>query len=285
MNTAVDTRSLTHTELEEALASVRIPAYPATVAEVMREAQKDEPQVKVLARIISSDVGMSALAVKLANSPMFGNGNPVKSVQQAVSRLGTRNILNVVIAVALRNTTTGLPTDLMERFWARTSTLALATGVLARRHIGISPDAAYTYALFHDAAIPVLMLNFPNYAEICGEAIHAPESLIPIEREHFNCDHAVVGWLLARSWGLPPLIASAIRYHHDPEVYILPEKELPSDALALIAVTVITEHAIADLTGTAAPVDNKAFEDAKMFLGSSDADIDEFREIIAAVLA
>jgi HD-like signal output (HDOD) protein len=71
MNTALAPRSLTHAELESALAAVRIPAYPAVVAEVMREAQKDDPQVKVLSRIIASDVGMSAMAVKLANSPML----------------------------------------------------------------------------------------------------------------------------------------------------------------------------------------------------------------------
>ena len=150
MNTALAPRSLTHAELESALAAVRIPAYPAVVAEVMREAQKDDPQVKVLSRIIASDVGMSAMAVKLANSPLLGGASPVKSVQQAVARLGTSNILNVVIAVALRNSTEGLPEDLMARFWARTSTLALATGVLARKHVGISPELAYTYALFHD---------------------------------------------------------------------------------------------------------------------------------------
>jgi HD-like signal output (HDOD) protein len=218
MNTALAPRSLTHAELESALAAVRIPAYPAVVAEVMREAQKDDPQVKVLSRIIASDVGMSAMAVKLANSPLLGGASPVKSVQQAVARLGTSNILNVVIAVALRNSTEGLPEDLMARFWARTSTLALATGVLARKHVGISPELAYTYALFHDAAIPVMMLNFPRYTDHCGHLLDDPEALSVLEREHFKCDHAVVGWLLARNWGLPDSIAAAIRYHHDPDL-------------------------------------------------------------------
>lgn len=284
MNTALAPRSLTHAELESALAAVRIPAYPAVVAEVMREAQKDDPQVKVLSRIIASDVGMSAMAVKLANSPLLGGASPVKSVQQAVARLGTSNILNVVIAVALRNSTEGLPEDLMARFWARTSTLALATGVLARKHVGISPELAYTYALFHDAAIPVMMLNFPRYIDHCGHLLDAPEALSVLELEQFKCNHAVVGWLLARNWGLPDSIAAAIRYHHDPDAYILPERELPSNALALIAVTVIAEHVIADCTGSAAEVGSRAFENAKIFLGTSDADIDEFRELVAAVM-
>jgi len=285
MNTALAPRPLSHTELEKALAAIRIPAYPAVVAEVMREAQKDDPQIKVLTRIIASDVGMSATAVKLANSPMLGGTNPVKSVQQAVARLGISNILNVVIAVALRNSTDGLPEEQMARFWARTSSLAMAAGVLARKHVGISPELAFTYALFHDAAIPVMMLNFPQYVEHCAHLLDDPESLCELEREHFKCDHAVVGWLLARNWGLPDSIAAAIRYHHDPDVYILPERELPSSALALIAITVIAEHVIAECTRSAAVVGDSAFENAKLFLGTSDTDIDDFHELVAAVLA
>lgn len=284
MNTATITRPITQAELEKTLGAIRIPACPAAVTDVMCELEKEEPQLKVLARIIASDVGMSAMAVKLANSPIFSAGSKVKSVQQAVNRLGTTNIRGVVVAVALRNASGDLPVEIMEKFWARASTLALATGVLARKHVGISPEAAYTYALFQDAAMPVMMLNFPEYAAIYAAAGGCADHLIEQEREHFHCDHAVVGWLLARNWGLPARITSAIRYHHDPELYILPEQELPSDALALIAVTLIAEHVIADFVEGATPVEGRAFENAKTFLGTTEGDLDEFRDVISHAL-
>ena len=285
MNTGTTPRQLTHEELNDTLAAVRIPPCPAIVTEVMREAQRDEPSIRVLTRILASDVGMSAMAIKLANSPMFGSGAKVKSIQQAVARLGISNILSVVIAVALRNTNSGLPAELMESFWSRAATLALAAGVLARKHVGISPESAYTYALFHDAAVPVLMINFPDYAALYASATDHGAPFVRLEQEHFRCDHAVTGWLIARSWGLPAKIAAAIRYHHDPELYILPEKELPSDALALIAVTIIAEHVVAEFTKDAEPVEGRPFEDAKAFLGTSEADLDEFRDIVATALS
>jgi HD-like signal output (HDOD) protein len=37
----------------------------------MKEAQKDEPDLKRLADVISGDPGMSAAALKLANSPLL----------------------------------------------------------------------------------------------------------------------------------------------------------------------------------------------------------------------
>lgn len=285
MNTDTLLQTPSQAELEGVLANIRIPACPATVNEVMFEAQREDPSIKVLARILSSDVGMSAMAVKLANSPIFGSAAPVRSVQQAVSRLGISNILNVVISVALRNASGNPPTPLMEKFWSRASTLALATGVLARKHVGISPESAYTYALFHDAAIPVMLANFPDYAAVYAASQDRAAALITQEQQRFKCDHAVVGWLLARNWGLPPTIAAAIRYHHDPEVYILPEKELPAGALALIAVTLIAEHVISDFVDDADIVSERALDNAKIFLGTTDAEIDDFRETIIAALA
>ena len=285
MNTDTLLQAPSHAELEEVLASIRIPACPAIVNEVMFEAQRDDPSIKVLTRILSSDVGMSAMAVKLANSPIFGSAAPVRSVQQAVSRLGISNILNVVISVALRNASGNPPTPLMEKFWSRASTLALSTGVLARKHVGISPESAYTYALFHDAAIPVMLANFPDYAAVYAASQDRAAALITQEQQRFKCDHAVVGWLLARNWGLPPTIAAAIRYHHDPDVYILPEKELPAGALALIAVTLIAEHVISDFVDDADIVSERALDNAKIFLGTTDAEIDDFRETIIAALA
>ena len=85
--------------------------------------------------------------------------------------------------------------------------------------------------------------------------------------------------------GRPPTIAAAIRYHHDPEVYILPEKELPAGALALIAVTLIAEHVISDFVDDADIVSERALDNAKIFLGTTDAEIDDFRETIIAALA
>lgn len=285
MTSATPASSPNSEQLAADLAAIRIPACPAVVTEVLKEARKDDPNFKVLARIISSDVGMSAMAVKLANSPIFGSAAPVKSVQQAISRLGSSNILNIIVAAALRSSVDGLPADFLEHFWDMAAARALCAGLLARKHVGIPPEDAYTYGLFQNAAVPVLMLHFPSYAERYASAGEHGDHLVALEREHFHSDHAVVGWLLARNWGLPAKIASAIQHHHNPERYILPEDELSSHALALIAVTQLAEFIIAELGGAAESVNQRAFDDARTFLGTTDHDLDEFREIVAAALA
>lgn len=280
MDTKTLLRPLCQEELEASLAAVRIPACPQIVTEAMREAQKDDPSIHLLTRILTSDVGLSAAALKLANSPMFGSGAKARSVQQAATRLGIGNILNVIVATALRNSITGLPTDLLHKFWSHASALAVASGVLARLHVGISAEKAYTLGLFQDAAIPVLMSTFPAYTALYAQAPGRGHGFMLDEQAHFCCDHAVVGWLIAKSWGLSSELAAAIRFHHDREAYNLPETELPADALALIAVTTLAEFLLAEFSDDGQAPDEEAVNDAIRHMGTSESDLDEYRDVL-----
>lgn len=246
---AASSFELSPQDLDKVFGTIDIPACPSLVMEVLAEAQKDDPDLNRLAKVISSDVGMAAIAVKLANSPLFRTGVPASNVSKALARLGTRNIVSVVVAVALRNSMSGMPTALVEKFWGRASAVATAAGLIARRQHGISPDSAYTYALFHDAAIPMMMRRFKNYAEVVETSRRRGQLLIDAESEFFPCTHPIVGSLLIRNWGLPRVLGLAIRFHHEEGLYDLPEETLPAAARSLIAITQIAEHLANEMAG------------------------------------
>ncbi len=273
---------LSHDELEAVLGSIEIPPCPAVVTEVMAEAQKDAPDMKVLSRIIASDVGMAAFAIKLANSPLFRRGEAANSVPQAVARLGTRNIVCIVVAVALRNALSGdLPADILELFWNQAGTTAMAAGITARKLRGIQPDTAYTYGLFHNAAVPVMMRRFKDYRALMDQAARDGLILAQEENRRYHCTHAVVGGLLARNWGLPATIANAIRHHHEPDLYGPARPYLDDASLALVAVTQVAEHLLADNQGQATPECEASFEPAVAYLGLSEDDIHDLQEAFA----
>ncbi len=273
-------------ELNKVMASVDIPACPATLTETMKEAQKDVPDIKLLGRLISNDPGMSATALKLANSPVFGGRVEITSVPRAVERLGTKNIVCVVVASALRNSITGLPAAWLEHFWRRNSTLATAAAMVARKQYTLSPDLAYTYTLFHDAAIPLIMKRFPEYSAMMKACHENGQMLADAEAKQFPCTHPVVGSLLVRNWGLPKMVGQAIRFHHDPEAYDLPESALPESALSLIAVTQVAEHLLNEIFNEAdIEVGEALFTRASEHLGLSQDDLDRLQEAIRETLA
>jgi HD-like signal output (HDOD) protein len=271
-------------DLQKIIATIDIPTCPGTVSNAMEEGQKDEPDLIRLAEIISSDAGMSASALKLANSPLFGTRNPVSTVRRAVERLGTKNVVCVVVASALRASVAGLPAAWIEQFWKRTTMLAMASSLIARRQYGISADAAYTYALFHDAAIPLLMRRFSNYGEVLEKSRREGIVLSVVEEQHFPCSHPVVGSLLVRNWGLPALLGQAIRFHHEKDVYDLPDRTLPGGALSLIAVAQVAEHLLNEILDEDSESGNDLFERALAFLGISGDDLDELRQRVAAAI-
>lgn len=268
--------------IERVLASIDIPPCPAIVVQVMDETQRDDPDINRLARIIANDVGMAASAIKLANSPLFSRGAPVGGVPQAVARLGLTNIGSIVVTAALRDSLKGLPEDVLERFWQRASTVALAAGMIARRLYGIAADQAHAYALFHDAAIPVLMRRFPGYVDVLAQAQAEGSMLCALEERHFGCSHDIVGALLARNWGLSPRIAQAIRFHHDAGAYELPEKVLAREALSLIAVTQVAEYLGAEILGEPDfEVGETLYARAVAHLGLSPAELSDLHEDLA----
>ena len=77
-------------------------------------------------------------------------------------------------------------------------------------------DELRVAVMLHDVGKLVLAHTSRDYWELRGPAVRAPERRIERERRELGVDHAVVGGVLARRWGLPDEIARAIeRHHHD----------------------------------------------------------------------
>ena len=69
-------------------------------------------------------------------------------------------------------------------------------------------------SVLHDIGRPVLVRVHPNYAERFDPHGATAEDRIVGERRELGIDHALVGGVLARRWGLHARIAEAIERHH-----------------------------------------------------------------------
>ena len=281
-----ETSALTPEELQKVLSSIDIPVCPAVVTQALAEALKDEPDLRILAKLVATDPSMSAAALKLANSALYRSGNPVTSVRHALDRLGTKSVVCIVVAVALRSSVEGLSPAWLNDFWQRATQVAVISALVARRQFGISQDAAYTFALFHNAAIPMMMKRFDNYGQVLETAKAEGRLLVDAEVDFFPCTHPIVGSLMIRNWGLPSTLGQAIRFHHEADAYELPDQTLPGSALSLIAVTHVAEHLIARIRQeNDYEVGADLFEKALSFIGVSDTELDDLQQRVEAALA
>ncbi|MBI3901796.1 MAG: HDOD domain-containing protein [Nitrosomonadales bacterium] len=204
--------------LESAIRDIGIPPCPTILEDIHTEMGKSEPDFKHLTRIISSDVGIAAGLITITNSPFFGLRNRVRSVNEALMMLGLDVASRAVAGLVLRRmfppTTLGL-----ERFWHASASIARLSGWLAQQAISgirVSPDDAYTFGLFRDCGIPLMLKRFSHYPEVMNMA--GQEKVLTftaVEDNLCTTNHALVGGLLAQGWWLPDETSLAIRHHHD----------------------------------------------------------------------
>ncbi|HEX5371155.1 MAG TPA: HDOD domain-containing protein [Aquabacterium sp.] len=261
--------------LRALIKDLRIPPRPTALVDMQAEIRREDPRMHVLAQIVASDVAMSATLLKVANSPWAGLSRQAETVQQAFMLLGLARCEHILTEIALRQV---LPTDgpALYRFWDVSSKRSHAMAVMAAR-VGVSSSQAQTFGLFADVGIPLLAHRFsaPSYIDTLATANADEESLFTdVERSRHPTDHAMVGAVLARSWGVSQTVTLAVRFHHDYSVF---EARMPDDVQILIALCLVIERVIQRYQGLNAHVEwTKGGEEAMRTLGLTCDDYDDW---------
>lgn len=225
--------------VEQLLKGITIPPRPTVLLEVDRELKRPEPDLKLVAGLVARDVGVSAAMLKTVNSPLFGLRSKVGNVLQAVQMLGARNSSNVITSLVLRNSMGG--TEHLERFWDSSERVASISVYICSLLPKAPRQEAYTFGIFHDCGIPVLMQRFDDYRETLKRASGDDRPLTEVEEERHGTSHATVGYLIARSWGLSDVICQSILRHHDLSV-IDSGADVSEVTRMLVAVNFLAEH-------------------------------------------
>ena len=239
--------------LRDELLSIGIPPRPAVLANIEAEMRSKAPNYVALEKIIRLDVGVSASLLKIANSAFFGFSGRIRSVQEALQILGLNTVASAIAALSLRKAFDHVPN--MERFWDSSACIAQISGWLATqlKHPDrrVKPEEAYTFGLFRDCGIPVLMANFSDYIDVLRLA-NAEEvrPFTAIEDDEMGVNHAMIGAKLAKEWRLPIEYGAAIDFHHDREALLgLSPHVTPDIARYFIALAQLAEFLYQRQTG------------------------------------
>jgi putative nucleotidyltransferase with HDIG domain len=79
-------------------------------------------------------------------------------------------------------------------------------------------DRLLVTALLHDIGKLVLMHAYPGYPKQVHGPARTPEERLHYERRELGVDHALVGGVLVRRWGLPRELARRVERHHADDV-------------------------------------------------------------------
>lgn len=236
-------QNINEAEVTKLLRGLEIPPCPAVLAALSQEMRRPDVNATRVSRLISQDVGLAAGVMKCANSPLFGAGRKVGSINEALGLLGFNNVLNLVVNELLRKSLSSGGQHAMDRFWDSATYCAGVTAHLAEKLPGTDRDTAYSFGLFHDCGIPILMRRFKDYKQTLQAANRSlDKTFTQVEDDLHGTNHAVIGYLMARNWGLSETLCSAILCHHDFSVF--EDGSLSDECCTLIGLEVIAERVV-----------------------------------------
>ncbi len=194
--------------------------------------------------IISKDPALSARLLKIVNSPYYGFPSEITTISRAITIVGTRELVQLVLTTSVLNAFRGIPNDLinMDEFWKHSLACALTSKLLAKRCKQSSLEHFFVLGLLHNIGSLIMYQSIP---EMCRDALSSAragkELLFEAEQRLLGFDHTEVGEALIRKWRLPESMIEPIRYHHSPSQAQQNHTEVAIIHLADIMVTSVGE--------------------------------------------
>lgn len=199
-------------ELKKLLVDVELPTIPGVVSTAIEETSAPDCDLAEVGTIITTDPGLSARLLSIANSAAYAPRNPITGVAQAVMMLGRNHLESLLISLAAGGVVNSVaPAGFdMESFWRKAAWRAGTAALLADRFDRGRRTENFTAALLGDIAVPILVRARPDYSDVLTEWEVAGGRLIDLERDTFGWDHVeVAGWMFDQ-WGFPPALRTAV---------------------------------------------------------------------------
>ncbi|MCA8950771.1 MAG: HDOD domain-containing protein [Planctomycetes bacterium] len=203
------------------------PPLPSVAFRILEVVRDPDYSIDTLVDLVRTDPSLTARVLRLTNSALFGVPNEITSVGDAVSYVGTRNLVKLVLVCCAANHFRQASTSIYGdpgTLWRHSFAVATASQWIARRCGYAETDTAFTAGILHNVGKVALSQAMDDTVP---NVVTPQESHCATEAEMFGIDHAAAAGVVAGTWSLPRELTMAIRNHHS-------EREVAKHALAAI---------------------------------------------------
>jgi len=187
-----------------------IPMLPAQAHRVLQLVADPDVTITRLASVVSKDPVLATRVLGMANSALYGAMSPLRSVSDAVVRLGTRTVRNVVVTVSMHSQVKS--PEVYGQEGARFIEHAIGTAYVAHmvaEQAREDVDEAFLCGLLHDLGKLVILRTAHDYQQKHKIVIRGNELQAALTDHHATC-----GALALQFWNVPPDVCEIVRHHH-----------------------------------------------------------------------
>lgn len=182
-----------------------LPSLSPLTMRLIELASDDNSSLSDIAALIEKDPSLTIRILKLANSVFFRFGNPVKTVQQAVVRIGIRQTRLLGLSLMLKDTFPMSKVGAADyrRFWRLSLYQGLAAQSLAQQLKIGDAEEAFTAGFTLEIGLLALLHAFADLSEAAEIPWYPLSCLLEWEKENYGVDHREVGELIFTRWRFP----------------------------------------------------------------------------------
>jgi len=188
------------------------PRLPSVAVDLLELSRRPEASFEQFSGLLEQDALLAGEVMKLVHSPLYAGQAAVKTLQQALTRIGIKNLRDIVVQASLNMRV--FRCDAYRATMDRLREHSAATGHLCRivcRYTSLDAEYAFLCGLLHDVGIAAVLIA------LAESAAKKPPDLVAIwpsvERVH-----PLAAQRMAQLWELPADIGLAIGAHHQVKI-------------------------------------------------------------------
>ncbi|MGD8471856.1 MAG: HDOD domain-containing protein [Desulfobacterales bacterium] len=195
--------------------TVKLPAFNATALRIQREVAKEEPDSRLIEKLIVSDQSLTGEVLRVSNSSFYKGLTQVATVRDAIIRMGNIEVSNIVSMVAVQHNFKSKNQGIhkfMGKLWRHSVGCAIGANWLARQ-TGFQALAHETFiaGLLHDVG-KLYVLKVIDDIKASGEIKNLPSDTVIDElMQQLHTDQ---GYAIMTHWNLPEKYCRVARDHH-----------------------------------------------------------------------
>lgn len=198
-----------------------LPPMPQVAVRLSSLLKNPEVSASELVQTVKYDLGLTARIIQMSNSAYVGGGERIKNLNDALVRLGNKQIFSFVISSAVQPMMTGkLDGYGLEggEMWRHSVAVAVAAELIVEVVGGVDKETAFTAGMLHDIGKLAMDSFVGKEADSLTSVAHSEQrSFQHQEAEVLGMNHNEAGAELLKQWGLPDEHVAVARWHHDPE--------------------------------------------------------------------
>jgi HD-like signal output (HDOD) protein len=195
--------------------TVKLPAFNATALRIQKEVAKEEPDSRLIEKLIVSDQSLTGEVLRVSNSSFYKGLNQVATVRDAIIRMGNIEVSNIVSMVALQHNFTSKNQTIhkiMGKLWRHSVGCAIGANWLARESgFQVLAHETFIAGLLHDVG-KLYVLKVVDDMKASGEIKKLPSDTVIDElMQQLHTDQ---GYTIMTNWNLPEKYCRVARDHH-----------------------------------------------------------------------